>query len=151
MQTNITSIASILNGLIETCKDGQKGFRCAAENVKNTDYKMLFSDLSMQRQHFAGELKRLAANLGAPLQHGGSFSGSLHRGWMALKAAITSGDDRAILEECERGEDAAEAEYRDAAEREDLPQKVRNVLRDQAIGVQAAHERVHHLRECAQG
>ncbi len=51
-----TSIASTLNGLIAACKDGQKGFRAAAENVRNEDFHLLFSDLSMQRQYFAREL-----------------------------------------------------------------------------------------------
>jgi uncharacterized protein (TIGR02284 family) len=43
------------------------------------------------------------------------------RGWMDLKAAITSGDEHTILVECERGEDAAVAAYRDAFEYEELP------------------------------
>jgi uncharacterized protein (TIGR02284 family) len=141
----ITSIASTLNALIETCKDRQGGLRAAAENVKSDDFKLLFSDLSMQRRYFAGELQRLASNLGENVEMKGSFSAALHRGWMSLKAAVAIGDDRAILAECERGEDAAVAEYREALEHEDLPPKVRSVIQHQAMGIQAAHDRVHEL------
>ena len=36
MSTTTTSITSVLNSLIETCKDGQEGFRAAAEAVNWT-------------------------------------------------------------------------------------------------------------------
>lgn len=59
MSTTTKSIASVLNSLIETCEDGQEGFRSAAEDVKSADFKELFSELSMQRQPFATELQTL--------------------------------------------------------------------------------------------
>jgi uncharacterized protein (TIGR02284 family) len=145
MLTTNPSIVSTLNGLIEACRDGQKGFRAAAESVRNPDFQLLFSDLSTQRQHFVRELKRLAANFGGSAETSGSFSAALHRGWMNLKAVVISGDDRAILKECERGEDVAVAEYSEALEHDDLPPTVRNVIQQQAMGVQAAHDRVHEL------
>jgi uncharacterized protein (TIGR02284 family) len=37
-------VISTLNGLIETCKDGQEGFQSAAEGVKNSQYKQLFNE-----------------------------------------------------------------------------------------------------------
>ena len=75
MSTTTKSIASILNPLIETCKDGQEGFRSAAENVKSADFKSLFAELSMQRQQFAGELQRLVLNLGEEAETSNSFGG----------------------------------------------------------------------------
>ena len=39
MSDNITPI---LNDLIETSKDGEKGFRAAAENTKNAELQALF-------------------------------------------------------------------------------------------------------------
>jgi uncharacterized protein (TIGR02284 family) len=146
MMTTNPSIVSTLNGLIEACKDGQKGFRAAAENVRNEDFQLLFSDLSTQRQYFARELKRLVGNFGGKTETNGSFSAAIHRGWMNLKAVVSSGDDRAILAECERGEDAAVADYREALQRDELPPTVRSVIEQQAMGVEAAHDRVRDLR-----
>ena len=37
---------STLNGLIETCKDGEQGFRSAAEGVQRADLKTLFNSTS---------------------------------------------------------------------------------------------------------
>ena len=78
----------------------------------------------MQRQQIATELQTLVLGLGEEAQTSGSFGGVLRRGWMDLKAAITSGDEHTILVECERGEDAAVAAYRDALEHEELPSEL---------------------------
>jgi len=150
MRTITNSIASTLNGLIEACRDGQKGFRVAAENVRNEDSHLLLSDLSTQRHYFAGELKRLVLNLGGKVETNGSFSARLHRCWMGLKIALSSGNDRAILEECERCEDVAVAEYSEALENDDLPPNVRSVIQEQSKGVKAAHDRVRGLRDMLQ-
>jgi len=149
MSTTTTNIASILNELIETCRDGQAGFRSAAENVKSADYKSLFAELSAQRQGFITELQGLARSFGQP-ETSGSVAGSLHRGWIDLKAALTSGDEHAVLAECERGEDSAVAEYRSALEHDELPSNIRRVIEDQAAQVQAAHDRVRDLRDLTQ-
>ncbi len=43
MSTELTDTISTLNTLIETCKDGQEGFRLAAEAVTgDEDLKVLF-------------------------------------------------------------------------------------------------------------
>src|SRR5690349_7368814 len=111
MTTLNSKVASCLNDLIETCKDGEKGFRDAAEAVKGSDLKALFRDYSDQRRRFASELQREVAKLGTTPEKSGSATGALHRGWINLKAAITGKDEGAIVAECERGEDAAKAAY----------------------------------------
>jgi hypothetical protein len=57
-------VISTLNGLIETCKDGQNGFKEAAEGVDRSDLKSLFYEFSQQRSQFAGELQSLVQSLG---------------------------------------------------------------------------------------
>lgn len=147
MSTTTVSIASVLNSLIEACKDSQEGFRDAAQSVTDPDYKSLFAELANQRQTYNGELRRLVLSLGEPAEDSGSFAGSLHRGWMDLKAAMTSGDEHAILEECERGEDFAVARYRVAMEHDELPGNIISVIERQYAGVKAAHDRVRALRD----
>lgn len=113
MMTNSDVIAT-LNGLIETCKDGQEGFQAAANGVTDTTIRQLFLDYSLQRAQFASELQALVQQIGGNPETTGSVSAALHRGWINLKAAITGKDEHAILEECQRGEDAAVNNYRDA-------------------------------------
>ena len=57
-----------------------------------------------------------------------------------------SRDDRAILEECERGEDYAKAQYKKALEQE-LPPEVRTLVQRQYQGVVANHDKVRALRD----
>ena len=143
-------IISTINNLIETLKDGQEGYRQAAEAVKDPELKSLFNEYSMQRSRFAGELQSEAIGLGEPKpEDSGSTSGALHRTWINLKSAITSRDDHAILAECERGEDSAVKEYRDAMENEELSSPVRDILSRQFTEVKSAHDRIKQLRDAS--
>src|SRR5437763_14486636 len=101
-------IISTINGLIETLKDGQRGFKEAAEAVKDPQLKSLFNEYSLQRSRFAGELQSEAIALGeSNPEDSSSAAGAMHRAWIDLKSAGTSGDDHAIMAEAEGGDDAA--------------------------------------------
>src|SRR6266404_5025780 len=120
-------IISTINGLIETLKDGQDGFRQASAAVKDSQLKSLFSEYSLQRAKFAGELQNEAITLGEhDPENSSSTAGAMHRAWINLKSAITSGDDHAVLAECERGEDTAVNEYRKALEKEKFSAPIRD-------------------------
>jgi uncharacterized protein (TIGR02284 family) len=140
-------IISTVNSLIETLKDGQEGFRQAAEAVKDSELKSLFSEFSMERSRFAGELQNQLRQLGEPEpEESSSVAGSMHRAWINLKAAATSGDDHAILAECERGEDSAVNEYKKAMTA-DLSSPLRETVSQQYAKVKLAHDRVRNLRD----
>jgi uncharacterized protein (TIGR02284 family) len=139
-------IISTLNGLIETCKDGQEGFQQAAEGIERTDLKSLFFEFSQQRAHFAGELQSMVQQLGGDPKTSGSLSGSMHRGWMDLKTALTGKDEYAVLKECERGEDSAKNAYQEALE-EPLPTYILETVRNECDSVIMAHDRIRALRD----
>ncbi len=136
------AVISCLNNLIETCKDGQDGFRTAAENVRNAEYKTLFNTYSRQRAQFAGELQAEVRRFGEDPETSGSVSASLHRGWINLKSAITGSSDAGIVAECERGEDSAVSNYQNALEDDTLPGDVRSIIERQYRQIQEAHDRV---------
>jgi uncharacterized protein (TIGR02284 family) len=141
-------IISTINGLIETLKDGQQGFREASEAVKDSKLKSLFSEYSLQRAKFAGELQNEAITLGDHNpEDSSSTAGAMHRAWINLKSAITSGDDHAVLAECERGEDSAVNEYKKAMEDEDLSAPIRETISRQFTDLKNAHDRIKALRD----
>jgi uncharacterized protein (TIGR02284 family) len=143
-------IISTINDLIETLKDGQKGFREASEAVKDTQLKSLFSEFSLQRSKFAGELQNEAISLGEHNpENSSSTAGAMHRAWINLKSAITSQDDHAILAECERGEDSAVSEFKKAMEEEELSAPIREMVSRQYAEVKRAHDRIRELRDAA--
>lgn len=139
-------VISTLNGLIETCKDGQMGFKEASEGVERSDLKSFFSECSLQRSQFAGELQSLVRTLGGEPEDSGSVAGSLHRGWINIKSAVTGKDEGSILNEAERGEDVAKKAYKDALDGF-LPDYMREVVQRQYQGVSAAHDKTKALRD----
>lgn len=137
---------STLNNLIETCKDGQEGFKQSAEGVERSDLKSLFYDLGQQRAKFAGELQALVRELGGDPETTSSTTGALHRGWINIKSYVTGKDEAGILNEAERGEDVAKKAYKDALA-ENLPANVMTVVQAQSNEVMTAHDRVRDLRD----
>ena len=142
-------IISVLDELIETLKDGQEGFRQAADAVKDSHLKSVFDQYSQQRSRFATELQSQARSLGEPEpETASSAAGALHRGWINLKSAVTRGDDHAILAECERGEDSAVEEYQKAISN-GLSGPVREIVSRQYDEVRKAHDHIKSLRDAA--
>lgn len=141
-------VISCLNGLIETCKDGQEGFKEAAEGVERSDLKSLFYEFSQQRAQFAGELQSLVQQLGGDPEKSGSTAGAIHRGWINIKSAVTGQNEASILNECERGEDSAKSTYKDALE-ESLPANIMETVQTQYQAIMSAHDRVKALRDAA--
>jgi len=135
-----------LNKLIETCKDGDYGFRTSAENVESPDLKTLFMRRADDCARGAAELQALVARLGGKVAQGSSVTGALHRGWVSVKAVLTGKSDAAILEECERGEDTAMDRYRDAI-KAPLPAEAMEVVRRQYEGVKRNHDQIRALRD----
>ena len=137
---------TVLNNLIETLKDGQEGFKQAAESVRNPALKSLFSEYSQQRSRFATSLQAEARKLGEEKpETSSSATGALHRGWINLKSAITGGDEHAILAECERGEDSAVEEYKKALD-DSLSPSAQELVSRQFAEIKAAHDRIRSLR-----
>ena len=134
-----------LNGLIETCKDGQNGFKTAAEGIERSELKTVFYEFSQQRSEFAGLLQELVRSLGGDPESTGTLSAAVHRGWMDIKSLVSGKDEEAILSECERGEDYAKNAYADAL-KSNLPANVADVLGQQSQAILAAHNRIKALR-----
>ncbi|OZI23311.1 aldehyde dehydrogenase [Bordetella genomosp. 9] len=139
-------IVKVLNNLIETCKNGEKGFLAAAEDTKDAELRGLFQNRATDCASGAAELQAIVARLGGEPETSGSVAGAVHRGWVHLKAAVAGRTDASILEECERGEDVAKHDYTDAL-REPLPEDIRAVVQKQYEGVLRNHDQVRALRD----
>jgi uncharacterized protein (TIGR02284 family) len=143
-------VISELNDLIETCEDGMKGFRTAADSVKSPEARTFFNDRIRLIERGEQELKDEVRRLGGDPENRGSVSGALHRGWINIKSAITGKDDAAILAEAERGEDAAVKNYENALKK-DLPPDVRRMVQRQYEGVVQNRDRVRTLKNIVEG
>ena len=139
-------VIDTLNDLIETCRDGEYGFGACAEHTQGLSLKALFLQCEAQCSDAAAELQRHVVRLGGKPDSGGSASGALHRGWVAVRGTLSGYSDKAMLDECERGEDTALARYRKALKQE-LPGDVREVVERQRQGAQKNHDQIKALRD----
>lgn len=142
---DIDDVVDVLNGLLESARDGEYGFHACAEQVEMDRLKGIFQRHSRECAAAAQELEREVRSLGGEPASGGTMAGALHRGWVSVKSALSTHDDQAVLEECERGEDAAVAQYRKAL-KATLPADVRALVERQLHGAQRNHDEVLALR-----
>lgn len=137
---------SVLNDLIEVSRDGEEGFRKAAEDAKNPELKTLFSSRATEIGAAVRELQSQVAALGSKPEDHGSVAGALHRGWVSLRSAVSDRSDLAILEETEKGEDVAKKKYAEALQESDLSFDIRALIERQYQGVLRNHDLIRDLR-----
>jgi len=141
---NNQEAVSTLNNLIEISRDGEMGFKAAAEKADDPGLKSLLQDRARTCASAASELQGLIRSLGGTPEDSGTIAGAVHRGWTKVRAAV--GDNNiAVLEEVERGEDVAKSAYAKAL-KADLPADIRQTIDTQYQGVLRNHDRVRDLR-----
>ena len=140
---------ALLNELVETLKDGQKGYADAMTDVEDTSLKDTFRKYAAQRAGYITEIEDQMFKLDLKPDESSSVTGTVHRAWIDLKSALTSKDNKAVLNECERGEDYAVKAYQTALKAQDLPTPLKSVIEKQYQGVQEAHNTIRSLRDSA--
>jgi uncharacterized protein (TIGR02284 family) len=146
MQTDTTVV---LEDLIQTLEDGRKGFEQTADHLQSqadTSITDRMREFARQRANFSTELRSIASVQGFDISEEGSLAGTMHRGWIGLKDALTGDNPAAVLGAAESGEDHAVSEYEQALEK-DLPTEIRTVIERQATEVRRAHDEVRNLRD----
>ena len=142
---------SVTQDLVKTLQNGKEGFERAAEKLTSSNEPGLateFTQFGKQRGEFADELTRLAGQYGDKTTERTTVPGALHRGWMAVKDALSGSDASGVLDAAVQGEDHAVSEYDDAL-KEDISDGLRAVLTRQHTAVKAAHDRVVAARDAA--
>ncbi|AGU47777.1 hypothetical protein VAPA_1c06470 [Variovorax paradoxus B4] len=143
-------VVEVLNDLLENSRDGEYGFRACAEEVDSPQLKQVFQSRSAECAKAAGEVVQLIQRFGGSPDKGGTATGAMHRGWVHVKGTVGANSALSMLEECERGEDAAVARYRKAL-KEDLPADVRAVIQQQSEGAKRNHDQIKRLRDEMRG
>nr|WP_315239846.1 PA2169 family four-helix-bundle protein [uncultured Albidiferax sp.] len=141
-------VVATLNDLIETCYDGEYGFKACIERTRASNLQAVFSERMHECASAAAELASEVVRLGGTPADSGTVGGTVHRGWVAVREMLTGddGDDLAVLEECERGEDIALGRYRKAL-KQALPLDIQGIVARQMRGVQKNHDTIKSLRD----
>lgn len=143
---NTQSTISALNSLIKTTLDSMKGFRDAAKDAESTQFSALFADFARERSEVATALQTEVRRLGGDPENDSSFLAAAHRSFMDLKQAFAGKDDKAIIEEVERGEDYIKGKYEAALRDTDLETSARTVIERAFQSIKAGHDRASALK-----
>lgn len=131
MSTYTEEVGKKLNELLERTYDAERGYKTAAENVKNAKLKGYFERKAQERYDFGHALKAEIKQFGQEVDKGDSLKGKAHRSWMDLKSLFSTGGEEAMLEEAITGEKAAVEEYDDILKEINLPASTESLLKQQ--------------------
>ncbi|NPC41663.1 PA2169 family four-helix-bundle protein [Nocardioides sp. zg-1230] len=137
--------------LVETLKDGERGFAEAADKLRDGEHPEWATTLqrfSEQRAGFWREIVDMGHAYGDDVDESGTVAAAVHRGWIALKDALTGDDAEAVLKAALTGEDHAVSEYEDALKM-DLSAGFREVVVRQQAAVVAARDEVKALQNAS--
>ena len=133
--------------LVETLRDGERGYTSAAEKVRggeHSEWATTLQHFAEQRADFRREIVSLGREYDDDVDESGTATAMLHRGWIALKDALTGDDPTGVLAAAVTGEDHAISEY-DKALEGDLSAGFREVVVRQRAAVVAARDEVKAL------
>lgn len=139
-----------LNDLIKINNDRIIGYRKAIEELKdneNDDLKSLFNSMVTESKGYQTELSEMVQEYGGDVTDASTTGGKLYRGWMDVKAFFSGNDRKAILENCERGEDAAQKAYQEALDDDDVMQETKALISDQKQSLRRSHDKIRALRD----
>jgi len=142
---------SVLNGLIATTLDSVHGYTDAAKDTENSRYGQMFTARATERSQVVSALQGDVARLGGNPEDDGTLLAGAHRAFLGLKAAVTGQDDKAIVNEVERGEDHIKAKFESAMEDNDLSPETMAAVQEAYRSVRAGHDEMRDLKHALEG
>ena len=137
---------STLNTLIATTIDSITGYEDSAENIDNERFRQIFRQRADERQQVVESLRAEVRRLGGNPEDGGSFLGKAHQRFEDLKAAVTGRDEKAIINEVERGEDYLKDKFETALDGDTLSGESRAVVERCYQSVRSGHDQMSQLK-----
>ncbi len=136
-----------MNHLLSRNYDAEKGYEQVAENVKHTELKNLLTSNAQQRNRFGHELKAMMKDHNVEPDKGTSMEGDAHRAWMNVREVLSMNNDKAILDEAERGEDYAIGAYEEALQNAELRTSQREILTNHLDEIRKSKSQIDRLKE----
>jgi uncharacterized protein (TIGR02284 family) len=141
-----SSEISTLNTLIATTIDSINGYEDSAENIDNERLREIFRQRANERQEVVESLRGEVRRLGGNPEDDGSFLGKAHQRFEDLKAAITGRDEKAIINEVERGEDYIKGKFEAALKSDEISGDSRAIVERCYQSVRAGHDQMSQLK-----
>jgi uncharacterized protein (TIGR02284 family) len=137
---------STLNTLIATTIDSVTGYGNSAKDIGNQRFAEIFRERANERQQVVEQLRAEVRRLGGNPEDDGSFMGKTHQRFEDMKAAITGQDQKAIINEVERGEDYLKEKFETALKDDTLSGESRSVVERCYQSVRSGHDQMSQLK-----
>ena len=135
-----------LNTLIATTIDSITGYEDSAANIESDRLRDIFRQRADERQQVVEELRLEVRRLGGNPEDDGSFLGKAHQRFEDLKAAVTGRDEKAIINEVERGEDYLKEKWQAALQSGDLRGATHDLVERCYQSIKAGHDQMSNLK-----
>jgi uncharacterized protein (TIGR02284 family) len=135
-----------LNTLIATTIDSITGYEDAAQNVDSERLRELFRQRASERQRSVEDLRAEVRGLGGNPEDDGTIMGKTHQRFLDLKAAIAGRDEKAIINEVERGEDYLKEKFEAALSDGQLSGETRAIVERAYQSVRSGHDQISQLK-----
>jgi uncharacterized protein (TIGR02284 family) len=142
---------STLNTLIATTIDSVTGYEDSAKNIHDDRLREVFRSRADERQRVVEDLRSEIRRLGGDPEEGGSFLGKAHQRFEDLKAAITGRDEKAIINEVERGEDYLKEKWQAALQSGDLHGETHDLVERCYQSVKQGHDQISQFKHAFEG
>ena len=137
---------STLNTLIATTIDSITGYENSAKDIDNQRFAEIFRERANERQQVVEQLRAEVRRLGGNPEDDGSFMGKTHQRFEDLKSAITGQDEKAIINEVERGEDYLKEKFEAALNSDALSGESRSVVERCYQSIRSGHDQMSQLK-----
>ena len=136
-----------LNSLIETTLDSADGYAEAAKDAKSEPLVSLFRARSGERRTAASALQNCVRSLGGKPEDDGTLLASAHRMFVNLRTSLTKADNKAVVDEVERGEDHIKHKFEDAMNDNELSPPAMSAISDVYVSVRNGHDQMRDLKK----
>lgn len=135
-----------LNTLTATLIDSVTGYEDAAANIDSPRLQELFRERASERRKIVEEFRSAVRGLGGDPEDDGSFLGKAHQRFLDLKAAIAGRDEKAVIDEVDRGEDYLKSKFQAALQSGDLKGETHDLVERLYQRVKAGHDQMSALK-----
>ncbi len=135
-----------LNTLTTTLIDSVNGYENSAKDIESEKFREIFRQRADERQQAVELMRNEIRRLGGDPEDSGSTLGHLHQRFEDLKAAITGNDEKAIINEVERGEDYLKEKFETALNGDTLTGESRAVVEQAYQSVKSGHDQIAQLK-----
>ncbi len=145
MNDNSKDIA-VLNTLLSTVYDSVKGYEESSRDVDSSAVKTLFHEGAKERVEVAHMLRDAVTQMGGDPTDSPSMLGAAHRAFLNLREMVSTREDKAIIEEVERGEDYLKEKFEAALKAENTSGETRSAIERAYQSVRKGHDQISQLK-----